>query len=198
MRRAALWAAVLLVSLVVGGWAQIDSKAAEPAITVAASWESSQTPAHETASVSTKNTDHNWHLRLETIHGSVGYFRGPAFFPYAPYEYSPFFSPALWFTFENPFLSPDYPGYVSGFGHADGKGEVKLTDAPKNAKVYLDGAYAGTADHLKHIWLDPGAYNLAVATPDHGTFEQRIYVLSGKTVKIAANQAPNLPEKDKP
>jgi PEGA domain len=197
MRRAALCVPVLLVSSALGIWAQSDSKTSLPATAVTTSGERSQASDQEAASTSTKDSGHNWHLRFEAIHGSVGYFHGPAFYPYSPYEYSPFFSAALWSTFGDPFWQP-YPGYAPNFGHADGKGEVKLTDAPKNAKVYLDGAYAGTAEHLKHIWLAPGAYNLAVATTDHGTFEQRIYVLSGKTVKIAANQAPNLPEKEKP
>src|SRR4029077_1247944 len=48
------------------------------------------------------------------------------------------------------------------------------------------GAYAGTADRLKSMWLDPGAYDLTVSAKDRESFHQRVYVLSGKSLKITA------------
>jgi|SRR5579863_4343912 len=198
MRTAALCVAVLIVSSVLGARAQSDSKSTQSGSTVAAGNESSPKSNSGTPPALTKDTEHNWHLQFRGIHGSVGYFRGPASYPYPPYEFTPFFSAADWPPFADPFWRPDYPGYVPNFEYGNGRGEVRLTDAPKIAKVYLNGAYAGTAYRLKHIWLDPGAYDLAIAIPNRETFEQRIYVLSGKTLKIAANQAPNMPEKETP
>ena len=123
------------------------------------------------------------HVRLGTIGVGAGYtrFSGPFFynpfwFGYYPYGfYDPFFP--------SPFFAP---GFFEGYSYSGGKGEVKLSGAPKNAEVFLNGGYAGTASKLKNIWLEPGAYDLSVATSDSASFHQRIYVLSGKTLKIAA------------
>ncbi|HTS06061.1 MAG TPA: PEGA domain-containing protein [Candidatus Eisenbacteria bacterium] len=126
------------------------------------------------------------HVRLGGFVVSAGYshFWSGAYpygFPYGPF-YSPF-SAALWW---DPFWG--FPlGYPAGyFSPGDGKGEVKLGDAPKNASVYLNGGYAGTVEHLKSFWLDPGVYDLVLSSPDGREYQQRVYVLTGKTLKIEA------------
>ena len=43
------------------------------------------------------------------------------------------------------------------------------------------------AKDLREIWLEPGVYQLKVAADLHEPFELRVYVLTGKTVKIEAN-----------
>ena len=138
-----------------------------------------------------ESSDHKTHVRLGGIGISGGYssFSGyPGYYPYGPYYY-PFgglYASMLW----DPFWGAYPPFYPAGyFGSGQGKGEVKLSTDPKNAAVYIDGGYAGTADHLKDIWLEPGAYELRVSAPDHDLFEQRIYVLSGKSLKIEARLA---------
>jgi len=109
-----------------------------------------------------------------------GYY--PYYFPYnsafwAPYPVWPYpdFSPGLY-----------HPGYYRGFSRSDGMGEVKLLTSEKTAEVFLDGAYAGVAEDLKSIWLEPGAYTLEVKGDGSEPFRKRIYVLSGKTVKVNA------------
>ena len=69
-------------------------------------------------------------------------------------------------------------------------GAVKLEGVDKNALVYLDGALAGRADKLKRMWLDPGAYDLELRTGDRSA-TQRIYVLSGKTLKVTPDMMVN-------
>jgi hypothetical protein len=130
--------------------------------------------------------EHKLHLRLGTIALGAGYshFSGPAYYPYGPYPLSPFgweYS-ALWFPYWGtyPFFAPGY------FDYGSAKGEVKLSAEPKTAGVYLDHAYAGTANHLRNIWLEPGAYDLSLAASGREDFHQRIYVLSGKSLKITA------------
>ncbi len=180
------------------------------ALTVAAQQGNAPAPSSSTADSAAPNpasdkqepkesgSGHNWHFRLGTIGVGAGYFHGPGFYPYGPSSYYPYYSAALWDPFWNPYWGPYYAAYLPDIAHREGKGELLLTGAPKEAKVYIDGAYAGTADRLKHMWLDPGAYNLSVATPGRENFEQRIYILSGKTLKIAANEAPSAPDKEKP
>ncbi len=147
---------------------------------------------------STKDSSsHNWHWRLGTIGVGAGYFHSSGLYVYGPYGYYPYYySAALWDPFWNPYWGPSV--YLPNLAYAQDKGEVRLSGVSKDAKVYLDGAFAGTADRLKHMWLDPGAYDLVVTIPGGDNFQQRIYVLSGKTLKIAANQAPSTPDKEKP
>jgi hypothetical protein len=113
---------------------------------------------------SSSGRDHSLHLhlRLGLISLGAGYssLSGPACYPYGPSFYSlGCDSEAFWFTClgSYPFFAPGY------FAYGSDKGEVKLAAEPKGAEVYLDRAYAGTADHLKSMWLDPGAYDLSPA-----------------------------------
>jgi hypothetical protein len=105
-------------------------------------------------------------------------FRGYGFpsyaFAYDPLFYAPFYYPS--------FYGPSLPDLAY---RAD-KGEVRLEAKPSSASVYLDDAYAGTAGKLKHMWLAPGAYDLTVSAIDGSIFHQRIYVLSGRSLKIKA------------
>jgi len=136
---------------------------------------------------------HRSHIHLGTIGFGVSYTRFPAgFFPHYGYglypfgAYGPFYSPFA-YGFYDPFYGPYFPGIYGGsLVYGADKGEVKLSTSGKGAQVYLDGAFAGPADKLKSMWLDPGAYNLSVSGPGEQKFEQRIYVISGKTLKIRA------------
>jgi hypothetical protein len=132
-----------------------------------------------------KDRDHKWHLRLGAVSVGAGYgwFSSPPYYPYSLYPFSPFYSS----LFQDPYWGYFYPaGY---FNYNDGKGEVRLS-APKQADVYLDNAYAGKAEKLKSIWLEPGAYDLSVSDLDRASYHQRIYVLSGKSLRITAKLEP--------
>lgn len=128
-----------------------------------------------------------WHLG--TISVGAGYSSGPYYGPYGYYPYGPFglypgdwVYSSLWYP-----MWGGYPYYAPGsFAYNGGRGEVRLVADPKMAGVYIDGAYAGTADRLKSMWLDPGAYDLTVSAKDRESFHQRIYILSGKSLKITA------------
>ena len=106
------------------------------------------------------------------------------FYPYSYYYSYPyrFYSP-LWYDASMMWY---HPGWYTGFAYREGMGEIKLRATPANAEVYLDDALAGTAKDLKSIWLEPGAYNLRVQAENHQPFTIRIYVLSGKTLKLDA------------
>ena len=137
---------------------------------------------------SSGSSDRKTHFRLGTVSVGAGYsgFFVPSVYPYGPYGFYPYdamYSGLLWSPIWGPYYGPQYLSY------GNGKGEVRLAAEPKDAAVYLDGAYAGTANRLKTIWLDPGAYNLSVSATGREPFQQRIYVLSGKTLKLAAKLA---------
>ena len=86
------------------------------------------------------------------------------------------------YPFYDPFYSPFY-GPVFYSPQAD-KGEVKLQSSAGDAEVYIDSAYAGTASKLKTFWLSPGAYDLEVRAQGREPRQKRIYVLTGKTLKV--------------
>jgi hypothetical protein len=99
-----------------------------------------------------------------------GYY--PGFWSYGPYYYDLFlFSPYI------------HPGFYNGFAYQPYMGDVKIQAANKAASVFLDGALAGRADKLRDMWLEPGSYNLEIRD-GVATFSRRIYVLSGKTLKV--------------
>jgi hypothetical protein len=128
-----------------------------------------------------KDGNRKWHLRLDTVAVGAGYGRFSR--PFYPYGFYPSFYSSLYW---DPYWGNYYPpGY---FGYNGGKGEVRLS-APKEADVYVDNAYAGKAKKLKSIWLQPGAYDLSVSDSS-GAYHQRIYVLSGKSLKITAKLEP--------
>ena len=135
------------------------------------------------------------HVRLGTVSFGLGYsyFSGPYYYQYPMFGFYPYglthpalFCDPLWCAPAS-LLGSVYSGSLA---YAADKGEVRLTADPKTAEVYIDGAYAGTADHLKTMWLDSGAYDLSVSAMGRKEFHQRIYVLSRKSLKILARLEP--------
>jgi len=102
-------------------------------------------------------------------YSSYGYYSG--FWGRRPDFFDPFL---LW---------PFAPGFATGFVYQPNMGEVKIQTSHKTAWVYLDGALAGRADHLRSMWLDPGVYKFEVREGNR-SYVQRIYVLTGKTLKL--------------
>jgi hypothetical protein len=133
------------------------------------------------------------HVRLGSVMLAAAYVHEPNgffFSPFIPYSlaYAPFFY--------DPFYGPwsFYAPYGPSLAYAADKGQIELAVDQKNAEVYIDDAYAGLAGHLKNMWLAPGAYNLTVAAADGSSFHQRVYVLSGKSVKIKARLLREIPQ----
>lgn len=144
---------------------------------------------------------HKVHVRLGGIAIGAGYAYSSGLFccyGYYPYNYG--FYP--YNAFYNPFFYPDpfydfygYPpyDYRNDLGYAGDKGEIRLSSSVKGAQVFIDGAYAGTTDKLKDFWLAPGAYNVSVSAAGRQTYKERVYVLSGKSVKLKATLGPEDP-----
>jgi hypothetical protein len=129
-------------------------------------------------------------VRLGGISAGVGYMSGPAWYGPYGYGYGPgFYRP--WWGFYDPFWSSPFlhSGLYRGFAQGPNMGEIKL-EAAKDASVFLDGAFAGTAAKLKSIWLEPGIYELQVQTPGGDEYKRKLYVLSGKTLNIKTGAKP--------
>jgi hypothetical protein len=119
-------------------------------------------------------------VRLGGISVGVGYssFYGPYYYPY----YDPFWwGPPHWY----PFWGPSF--YTAPQGRP--MGQVKIESNDRLAQVYIDGAYAGTVQDLKKLWLDPGVYEFELRSEGKQPEQQRVYVLTNKTVKLEFGRA---------
>jgi PEGA domain len=118
-------------------------------------------------------------VRLGTISigAGYGYYSGP----YWPGYWAGYYPPPFFGGWYDPWFAPYAPIY---FAPQINNGQVNLQTSDKNAEVYLDGAFAGPASKLKNFWLAPGVYRLEVRAVGQAPQEKRIYVLTGKTLKI--------------
>jgi hypothetical protein len=107
----------------------------------------------------------------------IGYAGGVYYSPYCG------FGPCLWDPWVDPLFWPLAPWPYAGYSTAPNSGKVQLQNAVRGAQVYINRGYAGEADKLKTLELQPGVYELEVRSA-LSNFQRRIYVLSGKTLKI--------------
>jgi len=123
------------------------------------------------------------------VSGGYGYYSGP----YWPgYYWGGFYPPPFFGGWYGWYAAPYYAAVPAAYApYAPvyitpqwDKGQVNLQVADKSAQIYLDGAYAGKASMLKKFWLSPGVYNLEVRSNGQKVQEKRIYVLTGKTLKL--------------
>jgi len=127
-------------------------------------------------------------VRLGGVVVDGSYTSGPGW--YGPWGYgSGFYQP--WWGLYDPFWTSAYvhPALYGGFVSGPNMGQVKL-NAPKDASVYLDGAFAGSVEKLKSIPLEPGIYELKISGANGSEYHKKIYVLSGKTLNIRAELKP--------
>jgi len=79
------------------------------------------------------------------------------------------------------------PGYYGPYAPAPNVGKVKIDTKMKDARVYVDGGYAGTVGDLKTFPLRPGNHDIELRDPSgQQIFQQKVDVLAGKTTKLAA------------
>ena len=81
------------------------------------------------------------------------------------------------------------PAYVGPYGtyEAPNIGKIKFDTKMKDANVYVDGGFAGTVRKLGTFPLRPGSHNIELRDPSGQTiFQQKVDVLAGKTLKLAA------------
>jgi hypothetical protein len=66
-------------------------------------------------------------------------------------------------------------------------GQVKIETSRRNAKVYIDGAYAGRVKNEHKFELDPGRYQIEIRTANGQKYDTNVYVLRGRTVYVTPN-----------
>ncbi len=115
------------------------------------------------------------------FHGGTGFrggFGGAVIV--RPFGFGGFYDPWFW----DPYW---YGGPSWGYGYSmpAGMGKLKVDTHLKDAEVFIDGAYAGTTSQTKDMWLKSGAHDLEIRASGHPKYAERVYVLSGKTLKIS-------------
>jgi len=82
-----------------------------------------------------------------------------------------------------PFWGPYWGPYGYYYGYPNA-GEVKLDTKVKDAQVFINGAFAGTTHENKTMHLRPGTYNIEIREADRTPFNQKVYVVAGKTLHL--------------
>jgi len=114
-------------------------------------------------------------------------FGGPRFFGPAFYGPSFYVGPAFypypgWYGYGSYGL-----GYYEPYGYVPGSvaGKVKFDTKVKNAQVYVDGAYAGTAHDLGAFALKAGNHTVELRdAAGQSLYNQQVDVIAGRTLKI--------------
>lgn len=126
-----------------------------------------------------------------------GWGFGVGYRGYYGYGYYPFASPYYWGGapyWGGGFYSPyaayySYPGYYYPYF-----GEVRTEVKPKQANVYVDGAFVGTVDSFNGWWqslqLEPGNHRVVFRAPGFVPFAVTINVIPGQKVDIKQQMQP--------
>lgn len=109
-------------------------------------------------------------VRLGAAWRNTGGF--PGYGPYDPFYWGGLFSP--WSAPGSALASNPYPPI----------GTIRLKVTPPQARVTIDGGYAGTVEELRDLRLPPGAFPVQFNLAGFEEQQQRIYVLSGKTMQL--------------
>jgi len=105
----------------------------------------------------------------------VGVLIGPRF-GFVPYGFAPY----GWYGWYDPYYGYPYGPYFA----PPATGEVKLDTNIRDAEVFIDSHYAGTVGQLKTITMRPGSYDIEIRAPGRAPYQQDIYVVAGKTLKL--------------
>lgn len=108
-------------------------------------------------------------------------YRHYAYVPY--YYYDPFWYGPYWYAPSPIYTVPRTP-----------HGTIKTEVEPKNAKVFVNGGYVGTADKFRGVFhglqLRPGNYELEFRAPNYQPLKLKVYVAMDKTLKLKEHLRP--------
>lgn len=85
--------------------------------------------------------------------------------------------------FWGPYWGPAYGYWGPAYAYPN-SGEVKIDTKVKDAQVFINGAYAGTTHENKSMHLRPGNYTIDIREGGQSRFDQRVYVVAGKTLHL--------------
>ena len=89
-----------------------------------------------------------------------------------------------------PYWGPYYGGPYGAYSVRPSTGAVKFDTHDKAASVFVNGAFVGAVGDVKTLNLKPGTYEIQVSEPGRASFDEKVFVGLGKTVKIRPELAP--------
>jgi hypothetical protein len=143
------------------------------------------------------STSERRHPRAGTGRGSAG---GGGYYPGYPGWGGGAYYPGYWGAWW-PYGSygwyGSYYGYPWGWGGGSGTvyhyvqregGSLRVLVNPSEARVYVDGYYAGTVDDFDGLFqrlrVSPGRHEITLRLEGHKTHRMRVYVAPGSTLKL--------------
>jgi hypothetical protein len=139
-----------------------------------------------------------------TGHGNYygsGYYGG-YYRPYYGYGY-PYYYGAPYYGFGVSLYSPYYYGGFYGYspyyygGRGESVGSLRVLVEPREARVYVDGYYAGVVDDFDGIFqrlnVAPGRHEISLRLDGHRTQNFKVYVPYDHTIKIYHKMVPGSP-----
>lgn len=139
------------------------------------------------------------HPRPGTGHGSYRPYNYYSPYYYRPYSYGYYGYYPSWYSgyygygyYDSPYYSgayrSPYSGYYSGRYRSGDVGSLRLLVDPSEARVYVDGYFAGNVDDFDGLFqrlnLTRGRHDLAFKLEGYRTYRMRVYVPSDQTLKI--------------
>ena len=120
---------------------------------------------------------------------------------YSPFYYPRFYYPGYYGSFYDPFFFGAYGQYPYPYGYPsyyrwgyDNTGAARLQVTPRNARVYVDGYFAGMVDDFDGAWqrlnVEAGEHELQLYLEGYQTFTQKVLFVRGRTLKLALAMQP--------
>lgn len=114
---------------------------------------------------------------------------------YRPYGYRPGWSLNLYFgraysAYGYP--AYDYPAQYGYYSLVPGRayGALRIVDAPPDARVFVDGYYAGVVDDydgvFQHLNLEAGPHEIEIEVPGYPPIAFDVYIEPGRTITYRA------------
>ena len=125
-----------------------------------------------------------------------GYYGGgyyPGYSPWYPWYYPSSYS---WGPYWGSYYYGYWPsgayysgGYSRSYRSSNGEtGAIRVLVDPEDAKVYVDGYYAGTVDDFdgftQRLYVARGPHEILLKSPGYRSQRIRVYVVPGETLKI--------------
>jgi hypothetical protein len=113
------------------------------------------------------------------------------------YYYDPYFYGGYWGWY-SPYYYSGFYGYPSYYGWggryaSDRTASLRLMVQPRQARVYVDGYYAGVADDFDGIFqrlnVSPGRHEVTFKLEGYATHKVKVYAPLGQTLKIRHEMA---------
>jgi hypothetical protein len=117
-----------------------------------------------------------------------GYWYSPGYYPSYYYGYYPYWGAGFSYGVGGAYFSGSYSGGGSSGGHASDAAAVRILVEPDDAKVYVDGYYAGEVNQFdgmsQRLHLAPGRHEILLKKDGYRTHRIKLYVEANTSVKL--------------